>query len=86
MRRRALLVLSTTFGEYTLSAFIVGDAWKTSGVWMYTLWDSHPHETVALGIVTFAVTWCASLAILAIFGRRSLRGRTRLTWSRSGPR
>lgn len=65
----ALLVLSSTFGEYTLSAFIVGDAWKTSGVWMYTLWDSHPHETVALGIVTFAVTWCASLAILLMVGR-----------------
>jgi putative spermidine/putrescine transport system permease protein len=65
----ALLVLSSTFGEYTLSAFIVGDAWKTSGVWMYTLWDSHPHDTVALGIVTFGVTWCASLAILLIVGR-----------------
>lgn len=67
----SLLVLSTTFGEYTLSAFLVGDAWKTSGVWVYTFWDSHPHETLALGALSFIVTWGASLVILGIFGRRS---------------
>jgi putative spermidine/putrescine transport system permease protein len=67
----SLLVLSTTFGEYTLSSFLVGDAWKTSGVWVYTFWDTHPHETLALGALSFIVTWGASLAILAIFGRRS---------------
>jgi len=67
----SLLVLSTTFGEYTLSAFLVGDAWKTSGVWVYTFWDSHPHETLALGALSFIVTWGASLAILGFFGRRS---------------
>jgi putative spermidine/putrescine transport system permease protein len=67
----SLLVLSTTFGEYTLSSFLVGDAWKTSGVWVYTFWDSHPHETLALGALSFVVTWGASLAILAAFGRRS---------------
>jgi putative spermidine/putrescine transport system permease protein len=67
----SLLVLSTTFGEYTLSAFLVGDAWKTSGVWVYTFWDSHPHETLALGALSFIVTWGASLLILGLLGRRS---------------
>lgn len=67
----SLLVLSVTFGEYTLSAFLVGDAWKTSGVWIYTFWDDHPHETLALGVISFAITWGASLAILAMMGRRT---------------
>jgi putative spermidine/putrescine transport system permease protein len=67
----SLLVLATSFGEYTLSAFLVGDAWKTSGVWIYTFWDDHPHETLALGVLSFAITWGASLAILAVGGRRS---------------
>ena len=58
-------------GEYTLSAFLVGDAWKTSGVWVYTFWDGHPHETLALGALSFIVTWGASLVILGLFGRRS---------------
>jgi putative spermidine/putrescine transport system permease protein len=67
----SLLVLSVTFGEYTLSAFLVGDAWKTSGVWIYTFWDANPHETMALGVLSFAITWGASLAILAVLGRRT---------------
>jgi ABC-type spermidine/putrescine transport system permease subunit II len=66
-----LLVLSTSFGEYTLSAFLVGDAWKTSGVWIYDFWSDRPHETLALGTISFVVTWAASLAILALLGRRS---------------
>lgn len=65
----SLLVLATTFGEYALSAFLVGDAWKTSGVWIYNFWDDHPHETLALGVITFAISWGASLAILGIVGR-----------------
>jgi putative spermidine/putrescine transport system permease protein len=68
----ALLVLSVTFGEYTLSAFLVGDAWKTSGVWVYSLWDNHPHETMAVGIVSFAITWTASLILLVMLGRRAV--------------
>ena len=67
----SLLVLSVTFGEYTLSAFLVGDAWKTSGVWIYTFWDARPHETLALGVISFAITWGASLAILGVLGRRT---------------
>ncbi|HET7495722.1 MAG TPA: ABC transporter permease subunit [Candidatus Limnocylindrales bacterium] len=67
----SLLVLSTSFGEYTLSAFLVGDAWKTSGVWIYDFWSDRPHETLALGTISFVVTWAASLAILALLGRRS---------------
>jgi putative spermidine/putrescine transport system permease protein len=67
----SLLVLSVTFGEYTLSAFLVGDAWKTSGVWIYTLWNAQPHETMAVGVLSFAITWGASLAILAVLGRQT---------------
>lgn len=67
----SLLVLSTTFGEYTLSAFLVGDAWKTSGVWIYTFWDDHPHQALALGSLSFVVTWAASIAILLMMGRRA---------------
>jgi putative spermidine/putrescine transport system permease protein len=67
----SLLVLSTSFGEYTLSAFLVGDAWKTSGVWIYDFWSDRPHETLALGTISFAITWGASLAILAMLGRRN---------------
>lgn len=67
----SLLVLSTSFGEYTLSAFLVGDAWKTSGVWIYDFWSDRPHETLALGTISFVITWGASLAILALLGRRS---------------
>lgn len=67
----SLLVLSTSFGEYTLSAFLVGDAWKTSGVWIYDFWSDRPHETLALGTISFVITWGASLAILAMLGRRT---------------
>ncbi len=67
-----LLVLSVTFGEYTLSAFLVGDAWQTSGVWVYKLWDNKPHQTMAVGIVGFAITWTASLLLLAVLGRRAV--------------
>ncbi len=67
----SLLVLSTSFGEYTLSAFLVGDAWKTSGVWIYDFWSDRPHETLALGTISFVITWGASLPILAMLGRRT---------------
>ena len=66
----ALLVFAATFGEYTLSAFLVGDLWQTSGVWLYKMWDQHPHETMAIGIVSFAVSWACSFALLYLFGRR----------------
>jgi putative spermidine/putrescine transport system permease protein len=66
-----LLVLSVTFGEYTLSAFLVGDAWQTSGVWVYKMWDNQPHQTMAVGLVGFAITWAASLLLLATLGRRA---------------
>lgn len=67
----ALLVFAATFGEYTLSAFLVGDLWQTSGVWLYKMWDQNPHETMAVGIVSFAVSWACSFALLYLFGRRS---------------
>lgn len=67
----SLLVLSVTFGEYTLSAFLVGDAWQTSGVWVYKLWDNNPHETMAVGIVGFGITWAASLLLLVLLGRKA---------------
>jgi putative spermidine/putrescine transport system permease protein len=66
----ALLVFAATFGEYTLSAFLVGDLWQTSGVWLYKMWDQHPHETMAIGIVSFTVSWACSFALLYLFGRR----------------
>lgn len=67
----ALLVFAVTFGEYTLSAFLVGDLWQTSGVWLYKMWDQHPHETMAVGIVSFAISWGCSIALLYLFGRRT---------------
>ncbi len=67
----SLLVLATSFGEYTLSAFLVGDAWQTSGVWIYNFWSSHPHEALALAVLSFSITWGSSLAIIVIIGRRS---------------
>jgi putative spermidine/putrescine transport system permease protein len=71
----ALLVFAATFGEYTLSAFLVGDLWQTSGVWLYKMWDQHPHETMAIGIVSFAVSWGCSFALLYLFGRRGAHER-----------
>ena len=65
-----LLVFAATFGEYTLSAFLVGDVWQTSGVWLYKMWDNHPHQTMAIGIVSFTVSWACSFALLYLFGRR----------------
>ncbi|HXG40970.1 MAG TPA: ABC transporter permease subunit [Candidatus Limnocylindrales bacterium] len=73
----ALLILASTFNEYTLSAFLVGDAWQTSGVWMYKLWDDHPHETLALGVLSFGVTWLLSIGILAVLGRGGRQGAVR---------
>jgi hypothetical protein len=40
-------------------------------VWIYDFWSDRPHETLALGTISFVVTWAASLAILALLGRRS---------------
>ena len=71
----ALLVFAATFGEYTLSAFLVGDLWQTSGVWLYKMWDQNPHETMAIGIVSFTVSWACSFALLYLFGRRGAHER-----------
>jgi putative spermidine/putrescine transport system permease protein len=66
----SLLVLSVSFGEYTLAAFIVGDAWKTSGIWTVTTWDTRPHITMVLVMFGFILSWTASLLILFLSGRR----------------
>ncbi|MFL5673102.1 MAG: ABC transporter permease [Chloroflexota bacterium] len=67
----ALLVFSVTFGEFTLSSFIVGDAWKTSGVWTVAIWDDQPHKTTVMVMIGFAISWIISLIILVGFSKRA---------------
>ena len=67
----ALLVFSVSFGEFTLSSFIVGDAWKTSGVWTVAIWDDQPHKTTVMVIIGFAISWLISLIILFAFSKRA---------------
>jgi putative spermidine/putrescine transport system permease protein len=67
----ALLVFSVSFGEFTLSSFLVGDAWKTSGVWTVAIWDDQPHKTTVMVVIGFAISWALSLIILFAFRRRA---------------
>jgi putative spermidine/putrescine transport system permease protein len=67
----ALLVFSVSFGEFTLSSFIVGDAWKTSGVWTVAIWDDQPHKTTVMVMIGFAISWLISLVILYAFSKRA---------------
>ncbi len=67
----ALLVFSVSFGEFTLSSFIVGDAWKTSGVWTVAIWDDQPHKTTVMVVIGFAISWIISLIILYGFSKRA---------------
>ncbi len=67
----ALLVFSVSFGEFTLSSFIVGDAWKTSGVWTVSIWDDQPHKTTVMVMIGFAISWVISLIILFAFSKRA---------------
>lgn len=67
----ALLVFSVSFGEFTLSSFIVGDAWKTSGVWTVAIWDDQPHKTTVMVMIGFVISWIISLIILFAFSKRS---------------
>lgn len=68
----ALLVFSVSFGEFTLSSFIVGDAWKTSGVWTVAIWDDQPHKTTVMVMIGFAISWLISLIILFAFSKRAI--------------
>ncbi|MBA2299879.1 MAG: ABC transporter permease subunit [Chloroflexi bacterium] len=67
----ALLVFSVSFGEFTLSSFIVGDAWKTSGVWTVAIWDDQPHKTTVMVMIGFAISWLISLIVLFVFSKRA---------------
>jgi putative spermidine/putrescine transport system permease protein len=67
----ALLVFSVSFGEFTLSSFLVGDAWKTSGVWTVAIWDDQPHKTTVMVMIGFAISWLISLVILFAFRKRA---------------
>jgi putative spermidine/putrescine transport system permease protein len=67
----ALLVFSVSFGEFTLSSFLVGDAWKTSGVWTVAIWDDQPHKTTVMVVIGFAISWLISLIILFAFSKRA---------------
>ncbi len=67
----ALLVFSVSFGEFTLSSFIVGDAWKTSGVWTVAIWDDQPHKTTVMVVIGFVISWIISLIILFAFSKRA---------------
>jgi putative spermidine/putrescine transport system permease protein len=67
----ALLVFSVSFGEFTLSSFLVGDAWKTSGVWTVAIWDDQPHKTTVMVLIGFAISWVISLVILFAFAKRA---------------
>lgn len=67
----ALLVFSVSFGEFTLSSFLVGDAWKTSGVWTVAIWDDQPHKTTVMVMIGFLISWIISLVILVGFSKRA---------------
>ena len=71
MAAGALLVFAVSFGEFTLSSFIVGDAWKTSGVWTQSIWDDQPHKTTVMVMIGFAISWMISLIILFVFSKRA---------------
>jgi putative spermidine/putrescine transport system permease protein len=67
----ALLVFAVSFGEFTLASFIVGDAWKTSGIWTVAIWDDQPHKTTVMVVIGFVISWLISLIILFAFSKRA---------------
>jgi putative spermidine/putrescine transport system permease protein len=65
----SLLVFAASFGEFTLANLLIGAAWRTLPIWQYNSMRLDGHLTSALSIISFVVTWGASLLILWIAGR-----------------
>ena len=63
----SLLTFATAFGEFTLANLLVGAAWKTFPVFMRELPDGHEQSAVA--VISFALTFIISGAVLWIGGR-----------------
>jgi len=63
----SLLTFATAFGEFTLANLLVGAAWKTFPVFMRELPDGHEQSGVA--VISFALTWVVSAAVLWATGR-----------------
>lgn len=70
----SLLTFGVSFGEYALASLLVGDAWKTSGIWTYDLYHDRPHLTMVLAFIALAVGWTVALVILFRLGRRAATG------------
>jgi putative spermidine/putrescine transport system permease protein len=60
----SLLVFAASFGEFTLANLLVGAAWRTLPIWQYNSMRLDGHLTSALSVISFVVTWGASLLIL----------------------
>ena len=65
----SLLVFAASFGEFTLANLLVGAAWRTLPIWQYNSMRLDGHLTSALSVISFVVTWGASLLILWFAGR-----------------
>jgi putative spermidine/putrescine transport system permease protein len=63
----SLLTFATAFGEFTLANLLVGAAWKTFPVFMREIPDGHEQSGVA--VISFALTWVVSAAVLWATGR-----------------
>jgi putative spermidine/putrescine transport system permease protein len=63
----SLLTFATAFGEFTLANLLVGAAWKTFPVFMREIPDGHEQSGVA--VISFALTWIVSAAVLWATGR-----------------
>jgi len=62
----SLLVFAASFGEFTLANLLVGAAWRTLPIWQYNSMRLDGHLTSALSVISFVVTWAASLLILRL--------------------
>jgi putative spermidine/putrescine transport system permease protein len=58
----SLLTFATAFGEFTLANLLVGAAWKTFPVFMREIPDGHEQSGVA--VISFALTFAVSAALL----------------------
>jgi putative spermidine/putrescine transport system permease protein len=64
----SILVFATSFGEFALAQLLTGQAYRTLPVFQAAILRLDGHAAAVLTIVSFAVTWGASLLIVLVTG------------------
>lgn len=64
-----LLVFSTVFAEFTLANLLVGSRFKTFPIYLVELTRFDARQASALAVISFAIAWVTSLALIWVAGR-----------------